>query len=435
MSLPCPVILVPGITATNLRDEYPLPPEIVWSVMTRNYERSALHPDDLRYELKEPARVKPDQLFEVAYRELVDELRDKLSPNEDEPVPVYPFGYDWRQNLAVTEARLNDFIEEVIDRTMLLRHYRDPGDDYAANPKINLVGHSMGGLVIAGYLERFGDRQRVNKVATLATPFRGSLEAPLKITTGTADLGTGSSSARERHTARLTPALYQLLPSFDGAVIPVDDAPDNLFETGAWQPSVIDTLTDFIRRNGLDPTDPREQALGLFTNLLDGASTHRQRVENLDLTACGLDENDWLCVAGVNSKTRVRLQIRNVDGAAEFVLDPDDRQNKWESQTPGERILTGDGTVPYLGALNGFIPIRKVVCITPDDYGYWEVQDRVLSAVAGFHGILPNMNMLHRLIARFFTGADDPHGATWGRRAPNIPDGEDWEPPLDLAER
>jgi hypothetical protein len=97
MPLPNPVVVVPGITANYLRDEYVLPPEIVWSVMTKEYERASLHPDNLRYEAIEPARVRPDQLFEVAYKELIEELKHNLREREDRPVPVYPFAYDWRQ--------------------------------------------------------------------------------------------------------------------------------------------------------------------------------------------------------------------------------------------------------------------------------------------------------------------------------------------------
>ena len=101
-----PVIFVPGITATYLRDEYPLPPEIVWSVMSKSFERVLVHPDDLRYEMIEPARIAPDHIFEIAYREIIEKLRDNLSDDEDHPVPVFPFSYDWRHPLAASQAQL-----------------------------------------------------------------------------------------------------------------------------------------------------------------------------------------------------------------------------------------------------------------------------------------------------------------------------------------
>lgn len=96
MNLPFPVVVVPGITASNLLDEYPIDPEVIWSVLKNDYERIALHPNDLRYEAIEPSRVISGKLFEIAYNELINELRYNLKDKEDQPVPVYPFSYDWR---------------------------------------------------------------------------------------------------------------------------------------------------------------------------------------------------------------------------------------------------------------------------------------------------------------------------------------------------
>ena len=42
------------------------------------------------------------------------------------------------------------------------------------------------------------------------------------------------------------------------------------------------------------------------------------------------------------------------------------------------------------------------------------------------------MNMLHRLIIRFFLKKEDTYGNTWGRRLPGV---AEWNPPLDLEER
>jgi len=74
---------------------------------------------------------------------------------------------------------------------------------------------------------------------------------------------------------------------------------------------------------------------------------------------------------------------------------------------------------------------KNLVLETPDDHGSWEIQDRALTLAAGFHGILPNMNMLHRLIVWFFADRPDKHKNTWGRPAPGV-DKDNWEPPLQL---
>ena len=120
MTITPPVIVVPGITGTQLRDEYQMPPDVVWSVLKREYVRLALHPDDPRYEALEPARVQPDSAFDIAYKELVQELRYNLRDQEDKPVPVFPFGYDWRQPLENIIHQFSEFVDEVIARTCLL---------------------------------------------------------------------------------------------------------------------------------------------------------------------------------------------------------------------------------------------------------------------------------------------------------------------------
>ena len=108
-------------------------------------------------------------------------------------MPVFPFAYDWRQPLEELHSQLSHFIDEVIDRTKLLRHYHDEGYGKKTFPsKVNLVGHAMGGVIISGYLKANGF-ERVSKVATIATPFRGSLEAVAKTTMGIAASQTSLS--------------------------------------------------------------------------------------------------------------------------------------------------------------------------------------------------------------------------------------------------
>ncbi|NIP59480.1 MAG: alpha/beta fold hydrolase, partial [Gemmatimonadetes bacterium] len=128
------------------------------------------------------------------------------------------------------------------------RHYHAAG--YWDDPRVDLVGHSMGGLVISGYLEAHGG-DRVRKVATLATPFQGSFEAVIKVAVGTANLGTQSSASRERETARVTPAIYHLAPSMDGGVVAGDGLSDDLYDPAAWQPGVVQTIMEYIRLYGL----------------------------------------------------------------------------------------------------------------------------------------------------------------------------------------
>ena len=143
-----------------------------------------------------PLRDAPQAVFSVVYGDLIEELRHDLAADRSQPVPVFPFPYDWRQPLTQTEQLLGGFVEEVIARTKLLRHYAS--DRWMDDPRVDLVAHSMGGLVVTGYVQSAGAQASVGKVATLGTPYRGSFEAPIKVITGTAsDIG-GPSSSRER---------------------------------------------------------------------------------------------------------------------------------------------------------------------------------------------------------------------------------------------
>lgn len=435
-----PVVVVPGITATVLRDEYPVAAEAIWKVIGKEWDRVFLHPDDLRYERDEPAVVRPDGVFPIPYREFIEELRHDLSEKGDEPVPVYPFPYDWRQPLRRVQESLSVFLDEVIARTSLLRHYHKA--EYADDPKVDLVGHSMGGLIIAGLLADAGQTgdARVRKVATLGSPFRGSFEAVIKVAVGTAALGLGEESSRDREAARLTPALYHLIPSIEGGLEVDPGLPADLFDAGLWQPGVIATIGEYIRLHGLDAPrakrDREARAREILQGILDGARAHRESLEGLRLERSGLTRDDWLAVVGVGEKTRTQLRIAEDGGDPWFDLASAGRKNGYPKPKGGDVELweTGDGTVPYRGARSAFVPLESIVCVSDDDFGYWEISDKLLEKVGvGLHGMLPEMNLVRKLVVAHLKGDANEkgraHPGIWGRQAPDLEDAE-WDPPL-----
>ncbi len=90
---------------------------------------------------------------------------------------IYFFSYDWRQSNLITAAKLREFIETLCQR-----------EGYE---KVDLIGHSMGGLVIsalyAGYVAlplskgshsvKYIDRSirsKIGKIITLGTPYEGA---------------------------------------------------------------------------------------------------------------------------------------------------------------------------------------------------------------------------------------------------------------------
>jgi hypothetical protein len=273
----------------------------------------------------------------------------------------------------------------------------------------------MGSLVIAGHIATTG-LDKIDRVATIAGPFRGSLESVAATTTGASTL---TASSREREAARVTPALYYLLPSFNGAV--TNGAPGDLFDSGKWQTSILDTLTAFIERYKLPKADPitSDQLLSAMLNL---AKNHRQSIEGLKLP----DPKIWLCIAGIDSKTRVGMSFSQDGGRTFFNLTDDVNNYKEADLKDPTSVQTGDGTVPYLGSQSGFIPPEQIICVTPGDYEFFELKDRILDNI-GLHANLPNMNLVQRLVTSHLLGRKQ--GDLGGRPGPGI-SRDDWDPPI-----
>jgi len=427
-----PVIILAGITANYLHDTYPLPPEKIWSVLKREYTRVQMHPDNVKLEAQQPSRISADQPFEIVYREFVEELRHNLRDQEDKPVPVFVFPYDWRQPLEIIEDQLHLFIDEVIERTKLLRHY--DAEDYASDPKVNLVGHSMGGLIITGYIAKRGKAHRIAKIATIATPFRGSIEPIVKMTSGLSNITGVITGSREREASRVTPALYYLLPTYLGCLTNStgEILKDSIFTSAIWQPSILDTLKEYIRLYGLKRQEKSpDRAAALFEALLSAAAVHRTRIESFTLGSAGISASEWMCIVGVDRSTRVKVKIETAAGKNQFTIDDSCTENAWNDDNADHRWNTGDGTVPLRGAIPPFLDPNNVICVRPKDFGWREIEDSAFSTekLVGFHGSLPNMDLVHRLIVRHFREQRDKRSNTWGLPLPGV---TKWDPPIPL---
>jgi len=92
-----------------------------------------------------------------SYKELVDGLCEQFPDRA-----VYFFSYDWRQSNDDSAVKLNDLINDVKTQT-----------EYS---KVDLVCHSMGGLVASSYAKQYGTND-VRYIITLATPYEGAPSA------------------------------------------------------------------------------------------------------------------------------------------------------------------------------------------------------------------------------------------------------------------
>ena len=94
--------------------------------------------------------------------------------------------------------------------------------------KIDLVGHSMGGLVIRSYLTENSVRPKVRRIVTLASPHAGSRMAVFTIGAAAKEMLPGSSFLQSlNHGGNQVPeeaTLYALYTIVDNIVLPNESA-------------------------------------------------------------------------------------------------------------------------------------------------------------------------------------------------------------------
>ena len=95
-----------------------------------------------------------------------DNLKDSFLslPEYIENDTYFEFYYDWRQPLE----DLADQLDEYINKTVLAGK--------PAGTKVNLVGHSMGGMVARTYAQNHG-LDKINKLVTSGSPHQGAIKA------------------------------------------------------------------------------------------------------------------------------------------------------------------------------------------------------------------------------------------------------------------
>ena len=94
------------------------------------------------------------------YQILVDSLCDAFSCTDPESYrPVYFFSYDWRSTCEKTAETLRGEILRILEET--------------GSSAVDIVCHSMGGLVVSTYLSFYDGDDRVGTLISCGTPYEG----------------------------------------------------------------------------------------------------------------------------------------------------------------------------------------------------------------------------------------------------------------------
>lgn len=167
----------------------------------------------------------PDTWVTPTNVELVVYTRLMLAAKKTGRVLAFP--YDWRKDVRLAAAELQQSIDHWIGS--------------AADVKLTLVGHSLGGLLGLAYLALFPDhaRQRVERLVMLGSPARGAADAVLTLAYGNSLMelmGKLNSANDALRLVRSFPSVYQVLPAPRDLFPPQFAYPVNfdLYDARAW---------------------------------------------------------------------------------------------------------------------------------------------------------------------------------------------------------
>ena len=163
-----PIIIIPGIMGSRLY----LDESCIKRVWEPNIFEKFLKAfgGDITHELCKVLYVRPcenQQKYEEGakgigreygtkdtYKTLVDSICKRF-PNRE----VYVFSYDWRKSNSISAEKLNEEIQKILQET--------------GKVKVDIVAHSMGGLVASSYYSKYGS-EKVDKIITCGTPYEGA---------------------------------------------------------------------------------------------------------------------------------------------------------------------------------------------------------------------------------------------------------------------
>jgi len=387
-----PVILIHGLMGSRLTDSKN--GEEVWvgklsKVLFSSYPDIALDIDSETLTPKTSTLEVTGLMDKVAGKDFYASITETLEaagrykraetgiPQQKDARNYYVFTYDWRQDNVISARELSAYIEQIrLD-------YADP------TLKVDLVAHSMGGLISRYYL-RYGEvdtlndndfpvnlhgSSRVRRTILLGTPNLGSASALHSFINGY-KLGFGSIPTE---TLITMPSAYQLFPhALNDWIVTASGKPldRDLFDVNIWRRfewSIFDPVVrKRVRASFDDPAEAEahlEMLEGYFEKNLERA---RRFVWSLTVP---LPEQpyEFIVLGGDCNLTPARILVEEVDGISMTRLWPKEIKNPQTGVNYDYLMLEpGDGTVTKASllareSLDPSVPRHKWVSF-PLDY-------------------------------------------------------------------
>lgn len=242
-----PVIFIPGTMGSQLW----LGSERVWP----NVDLLFKQPDVLRY--SEATKLKPNGILNemvivpnlISFDQynlmgdyLVEELGYERGNNFIE------FAYDWRQDVRQSARELAQFI-----------------DGWKVKGPITIIAHSLGTLVSRYYVEKFGGKNKVDRLMLMGGPHQGVPKIAANLLTGVDLLPFGLMGKRLTEVIETFPTCYQILPLYPCGVDQHGN-PFHFFEDETWVKEtyrpLLRTARVFRRELGMNSSVPTLSVFG-----------------------------------------------------------------------------------------------------------------------------------------------------------------------------
>jgi len=361
-----PVVFVHGVMGSKLRKKST--GEELWTgsivrVLTSDYSELAL---DINADTLEP---QPSELeaFEVCdtaigkdfYGKIINTLHDygeyKLTNLGDRidrnKKHYYIFYYDWRQDNVITAGMLADFIEQV------RKDYKDP------ELKVDIVAHSMGGLITRYYI-RYGrvdvlgnndfsvnmyGGDRIRRTILLGTPNLGSIKMMNYFING---IKIGLTDKIHTETLATMPSLLQLFPHpLNNWLVTIEGKPLelDLFDINIWrnfQWSIFDPVARDRIRSKYSTVKEAELYLSTMESYFE-KQLERARRFIWSLSVPLPDTHPKIIVFGGGCElTPARIVVEKVMGESLIRMYPDEIASPIEGVNYNAMLLEpGDGSV------------------------------------------------------------------------------------------
>ncbi|HSG43376.1 MAG TPA: alpha/beta fold hydrolase, partial [Anaerolineales bacterium] len=173
----------------------------------------------------------------------------------------FEFAYDWRQDVRLTAKQLSEFIETL-----------------PVKGPIKLVAHSLGTLVSRYYVERYGGKDKVDKLILMGGPHLGTPAAVSSLLFGPDVLPFGLMGETLRKVIATFYTSYQILPVY-ACGMDQFGKPYNFMKDDSWlapeQMALWQAARDFKRELGLTTSIPTTCIFGYGQKTVDRIKINR----------------------------------------------------------------------------------------------------------------------------------------------------------------